>query len=1374
MVGTRIVVAILAVLVLGLAVITGVGAAGLGNRPTPDGAWWAMAGVALFIALASGLALLAVPSWKHQDRARRMGLALNITLLVLFSLGIMFGFSERADSNRGPGFLAISAFCIGQLALVAGLFRLRRLVPGRENARSITGIIATTVLATGYIGIAAYGSNLAVRNRAAPPAATAQTPPAAPIPKPTTFRIDEHNFQFKSPGGSWTRRDPAGFNAAASLILINRAFDRRFMVIAEKPGESGGLDNATLVEASKANAVAGYDEFNPEEAKPRTVAGMEGLFFASTGKKGNYEFRSVYWVGVHHGFAYQLVTWGKLSDAQGVEDTAAQFLDRFSLIDPEARAVAETSGVQVRLDAPAYGVSLDLTGTGWSRWKDFKKTIPFAEFGAIHGAVGGLLTLPVSLKGVEVRPEILNTALLAMMNFEYPSRQVNTLGESDADGVHTARFSANRTGDNGLAFVYHLYVLRRGDAACLAVAWQAATAPNPERLDAALDLVTLADPTAEPSGIDMRRQGIFLNNIGLFYHGRARLADAEVMFRAAADAEPNDVTIAQNVVNTLCDLDKAPAALEFLAPRINGFLADAELRLGHAKLLAETGATQDSVAAYKAAFDASQVSAEALDNYIAQLLRLDQPDRAEQDLAVYEKAAPGVGRTLLAKIRRHQQRDDDAVAILQSGLAANPIDIAAAEDLLTLCDELGRHSEVIDAADKLAAANHTTAFTLYHKGLAELNLDRLPAAKATLEAALDLQPDSETVKDLLRTVASRMGQGDTTAIRDPIDAVPLPESALAGATPFPAQGGALFQHRAVCFRFEPGKIWRRTDYYRGYVADRRGIDVLSSFSFDFDPRFERIYVNKLEVRDNKGSVTFTGAVEGYYVSDDSSSDHATEERTLHVPVGSLAPGATVDLIVTREDLNAPLEMPYTQQFILSSSPIQRGVVAIYADGPTYRHFESPTVTRAEIDGAAVFTADHVPGWRREPLQADSETYVPYISICGGADDWETIGREYLGRIAARLEPDTQINDLAARLTAGAADDAAKIRAIARHVQQEYTYKALAFGPRAQIPPPIRDTLTNRYGDCKDHSLLTHLLLRAAGVESRLALTSVGARVRPDMPSLQQFDHMILYLPANNQFIDLTDKDTDPLISTPYGLNGQSALVLNPDHPALITIPEYPADAAVIDCTRDIRIEAKDLIVQETVTLSGLAPGWLRGVVRDADPAELVRQLDPYVSGDGADLLEAHAEAADDTARPLVIKLRYRVPGALIDAGARVAATLPFLWERMWFELSPVKERIAPVDIPYSTVFRSSVTLHLDDGLAALDPASLALQRDSSLATAQRTAEVADGKLLIKTELRTRHAALPASEYGPCAALTSEVLNALERGVVLDRKPKPAP
>ena len=165
-------------------------------------------------------------------------------------------------------------------------------------------------------------------------------------------------------------------------------------------------------------------------------------------------------------------------------------------------------------------------------------------------------------------------------------------------------------------------------------------------------------------------------------------------------------------------------------------------------------------------------------------------------------------------------------------------------------------------------------------------------------------------------------------------------------------------------------------------------------------------------------------------------------------------------------------------------------------------------------------------------------------------DWAELGRDYLKQIDTLLKPDAKVKSLAAELVGTLKTDEEKIRALTAHVQKNVTYQAIEFGRRAHIPKPAERVLTSRYGDCKDQALLLYQLCKAAGIPAQLALINSNNNLEPALPSLDQFNHMIVRLPGQKAaFVDSTNPAL-PACKLPPELFQRQALVLYPDKPRL--------------------------------------------------------------------------------------------------------------------------------------------------------------------------------------------------------------------------------
>jgi len=1408
MIGTRIGVGIAAGLLVLIGVVGGISLAIREATGVPVGnESAAIAGLAtcgLYL-LCGAPALVAIARPGGRGKWRRAGIIANSVIfgtLGLAVLGTLVAALFSADTHeREDRLLATGVICLTggavavlNLVCIGGLVRLKRFGQETQHGEAGTvgrrkpvsgGAVAFWVVALGLVGTISVGAGLTVsamnakyrRERFGPEPGAISRSTRRP---PGIERFPEKNFEFRMPDWPWVKADPKSFKAGseASLLLINKRAERYVVAMCESLEEEFGIDNQgyrTLVIASTQSIL---ESLSAGEATPRTVAGVEGLTWPAKAKIATQEIMYLNWIGVRKGRAYRLIVWGKASDESGVHEAMEDAMERFSLIDPDAELEPiATAGSSAALEMPAYGLRLELEGSGWTSWEDVKDKSAFAAVGARRGSSAAMIVVPIRLGGLDPHPDALALVLLETMEFKFPSSSITFAGSFDKDDVHGRRFTGTRKGSGRNSFEYRFRVLRRGDVAWLAAAWHI-SGGDPDNLEAMLDrVVWLPVTTGEPYPAipdeDRIRHARVINSLGVNYFERSQMAKAAQACRMAAEFDPADGPTTINAVNALIELDQEKEALAFLTPRLERLNGAHDAGMIHANLLAHTGDAPAAIEAFSAEFTGGRRDEKHLDTYIRLLIDTTDFARAEADLDRFTDGGAAAHRTLLAAIRRGQERTEEAVAILREGLDAVPLDTAAASDLLELLDDQERYTEVVEVCERLEQAGVASSWTLFYKGAAEFELDRLPAAKTTLMAALALRPGERAIKDLIDRVAARLGQGDTTAIRTPIEPVPLPAEVLADIPAFAPDAGAIIEHRTTAILFEPGKTWRKTERYTVRVVDRRGLDAINSFTFEFHPLYERIFVNTLEVRDEAGQVVLTGDINTYYVADESGSEHASGTRVLHIPIGALAPGRTLTLTVTTEDLAPAREFQYTDHLLVSTLPTRRSALVVYADPSLIQRLASPGVTVAATQGGTIFTVDSRPAWRSERNQPDTDTFVPWVRLCAAGKTWEQVAQEYLGRLGPRLEPSPAVTELAGRLTAGLESPEEKLHAIARHVQEEYTYKALAFGPRAQIPPPVADTLANHYGDCKDHSFLAHLLLKEAGVESRLALVASSSTIQESIPSNAQFDHMIVYLPDSDRFLDLTQKETDPLLSPPAGLAGRRALIIDQDRPTLAAIPAHPADAGAIDSVRDVRLEGRDLVVDETLTFAGLAAGMMRATARrPAD--ELIESIGLKLGSIGAEVRSAAAENADNTAAPLILRMSYVLPGAFIDAGSgaaggRLAGTIPFFWERRIFGTDFARDRGTPFEFGHEINLRSTVRVHTGPGLAALPPAALNFDLTGELARATSRVETSDGVTTIKAEFWVGSGRFPPEKYGPHAEFTSRVLGVLEKGLVLERR-----
>ena len=217
----------------------------------------------------------------------------------------------------------------------------------------------------------------------------------------------------------------------------------------------------------------------------------------------------------------------------------------------------------------------------------------------------------------------------------------------------------------------------------------------------------------------------------------------------------------------------------------------------------------------------------------------------------------------------------------------------------------------------------------------------------------------------------------------------------------------------------------------------------------------------------------------------------------------------------------------------------------------------------------------------------------------GLKDWTSVSSWLSPLVDPPAEVTEPIRARAKQLTASAATELEKIKAIAAFVQQtNYVEVSLNVTHGGGYTPHRSDeTLARNYGDCKDKATLMRALLKAVGIDSWLTVITADDRtyVRPEWASPEQFNHAIVAVQAPESvqlptvlqtaqlgrllLFDPTDRIT-PLGDLPEEEQGSYALVIAGARGALLKMPLLPVSANRIDSkvegtiNPDGRLEAK--------------------------------------------------------------------------------------------------------------------------------------------------------------------------------------------------------
>jgi hypothetical protein len=395
-----------------------------------------------------------------------------------------------------------------------------------------------------------------------------------------------------------------------------------------------------------------------------------------------------------------------------------------------------------------------------------------------------------------------------------------------------------------------------------------------------------------------------------------------------------------------------------------------------------------------------------------------------------------------------------------------------------------------------------------------------------------------------------------------IDALPLP----AGDTPLrtSAAGGRLYQ--LVDHQVRAGSTV--TDYHRyAWTAlTTAGVQNASEIQLAFDPSFERLVIHHVRLL-RAGRDVF-----GFRPSDvrviqqerDLDEQIYSGQLTAVIFLRDLRPGDTLDYAYSIEGANPILggglddELP-----LVYDAPVRlvRHVVQVPVGtrlSITPRHTTlAPrvetsggweTYTWSAADAVASSPDEDEPGWFDPDPRVEVGTFLSWKDVA----DW---ARQLFEEQA---QPSSELTDLIARLRATPGGARGAAAEATRFVQDEVRYLGIEMGPSSHRPQPPGQVLRQRFGDCKDKSLLLVALLRAVGVDAAPALVDTTRRRGLDevSPSPFAFDHAIVHavIEGREVWIDATESDVGGALEDRDPPEFERALVLRPGTRGLTVIP----------------------------------------------------------------------------------------------------------------------------------------------------------------------------------------------------------------------------
>lgn len=598
------------------------------------------------------------------------------------------------------------------------------------------------------------------------------------------------------------------------------------------------------------------------------------------------------------------------------------------------------------------------------------------------------------------------------------------------------------------------------------------------------------------------------------------------------------------------------------------------------------------------------------------------------------------------------------------------------------------------------------------KGTCEFNLKLYRLAGQSAKASVDLDPSNREAQQLATQVAALVGNRSNLILRTPI--APLKtKSTLAAAKrmlektenqALAAQYPLTLLTQNIVYSWAPKTRWKKTRHQFYHIKDARKLFRLSELTYELNPGYTRFYVNAFRLYDANGKVMEEEGISDFYVTKSHNTTLHPENLLVHLPLKT-RPGAQYLEAITTEEAQVPVtEFPYLRYDHAFPFPVLNTSYEILHPP---RHLLLSAFGQTKVDSLA----DRLVIRMDEPTPPFEANFRPYNDEFGTGfsatpfSTWREVGRNYqrlLEKSGIRFDSIPLPAQERAAETMDRNRGGNPVQALFRFVRDSVRYNNYEFSLQALVPERCETVLTNGYSDCKGHSLLLMQMLKARNIEAHLCLVSLNHTGDLDQPSLHQFNHMIVHVPAQKglpqYFLDPTEKSY-AFRRSPLALEGKNVLIVDDENSRMATIPELDSSGEHrVQVFHNLKVDpAQTAVGSDSMVLTGKVASEFRAHMKAWNPNTKYENLLSW-------LAQSYPAFADERFRvlnendpdaPLIMVFRYRAKFPFI-AALQEFEHFPKL-ELSFLRFPRATSRRAPVYFPHEIQINSQWLYEIPKG-----------------------------------------------------------------------------
>lgn len=713
------------------------------------------------------------------------------------------------------------------------------------------------------------------------------------------------------------------------------------------------------------------------------------------------------------------------------------------------------------------------------------------------------------------------------------------------------------------------------------------------------------------------------------------------------------------------------------------------------------------------------------------------------------------------------ERTADAIDVLYSLKRTFGLNQELGHTLLKGLLIMERYEEALTIQSQLVSLNGHDDITWFAKGKSEFYLKQFKNAEKSLRSSLKLDRSNDEAASLLAASEAFLGKGKSKALSKKLQPAFKPKSIKKSIhkdwSNNISQGARIHLAREV-LSFKKGFHWTNSQELLIEILDSSGVARYQEINDPFIPGYDRLYMNFIIVYDSELNLKWKGAIKDFYVTTELGAEISKQTQLAHFPVKDLEEGDFIHLQLTRKSIDKAQHLPYKNHIASRDIQTAKDVFELHNPPSNLRVEDYGLSELSEKDNKMIWTFEFPPTTQYEALMPSIRDIASGITLAENRS-WESIGREYENLLKHQYSNSITVKEKAYELRGNKHDPQIIVDSTINWIRRYIKYKNTGFGGSSLIPAKSSETLSRFQGDCKDQSLLLKEILAVFNLKSYLTLIHLKEPVSVGMPTIQQFNHMILYIPPGQgireQYVDLTETiGTDRII--PYHLEGRNALLIDGSKSKMITTPiltnskEHHADFN----HQYFLNEDGSLEIKDEITLDGKFGALFREKLFGFTQSQMREYLRRWFSLEVPNIQVQSVELTnlEEYTKPFKIKIFLRSDDYWNPARKDVVI-LPNIWEATLMRLPQNANRLHPIRIPDEMTFKSHAKMKSPkDFLIRYPKTRQTLPEKTHYTEYENQAEQNENYFAYSTHWKTYSAYADPSEYPEIRNEWNNILN----------------